>query len=580
MGMLRLLARSVTPRKCGVVVLLLAAVAAVVGSSQLQAASAAGGPTVPRHTGGFVPPFGKVSPKVQGSGDLINHGGPVMTTNKTYSVFWVPSGQSVDAGYVSTINQFFKDVSHDSGMSTNVYASDTQYSSILYSSTFGGTFTDTAAFPGNGCSPYGGASVCLSDSQLQSELSKVISAQGWTKNSTNMFFIFTPKNVESCDSGNGCSFTSYCAYHGDGSGGMIYANMPYAVNSFYPGNCDVGQHPNGDDADATINVTSHEHNEAITDFQLNAWYDAAGYENGDKCAWDFGTVSGPNGAEYNQTINGHHYFMQREYSNNGHACVQTYQIQGGGNPPTVTGFNPTSGPVATQVDVQGTNFTGATQVTFNGTSDPSYVVNSATDITAHVPTGATTGPIAVTTASGTGTSSTSFTVTGGGGNPPTVTSFSPGSGPVGTQVDVKGTNFTGVTQVTFNGTSDPSYVVNSSTDITAHVPTGASTGPIAVTTGNGTGTSSTSFTVTTSAPKPTISSFTPSRGFPGTVVTISGNNLNGTTSVKLGGKAASFTVNSNTKITATVPSLGFGFDKWTITTPAGTATSTGSFWVL
>src|SRR5207249_5469393 len=119
-----------------------------------------------RHSGGFLPPAGHVPPAVQGNGDLINHGGPVMTTNKTYSIFWKPSGQTFSANYVSTINQYFQDVAHDSGMSTNVYASDTQYSSIQYSSTFGGTATDTAAFPANGCTPYNGASVCLSDSQL------------------------------------------------------------------------------------------------------------------------------------------------------------------------------------------------------------------------------------------------------------------------------------------------------------------------------------------------------------------------------------------------------------------------------
>jgi len=67
--------------------------------------------------------------------------------------------------------------------------------------------------------------------------------------------------------------------------------MPYTGGV---GGCDEGQYPNGasNQADPTINVTSHEHNEAITDPQLNAWYDAAGYENGDKCAWDFGPLIG------------------------------------------------------------------------------------------------------------------------------------------------------------------------------------------------------------------------------------------------------------------------------------------------
>jgi IPT/TIG domain-containing protein len=567
---LRHLARSVTPRAAGVV-FLLAAVVAIVAAT----ATAAPGPSIPAHIGGVVPLIGH---QVQGSGDLTYHGGPTMTTNKTYAIYWVPSGSSMPSGYQSTINQFFGDVAHDSNMSSNVYAATTQYSSIQYNSTFGASTVDTNPFPSNGCSVYAGVTRCLTDAQLQQEILNVISAQGWTKNGTNMFFLFTPQGVGSCFDTNpadGCAYTDYCAYHGTtNSGGAIYANQPYAdVNG-----CTEGQYPNGNPADSTINVTSHEHNEAITDPQLNAWFDAAGYETGDKCAWDFGSVSGSNGSEYNQTINGNHYFLQREYSNATHACVQTYQIQGGGQAPTVTSFSPTSGPVGQAVDVQGTNFTGATAVKFNGTADPSFVVNSSTDISAHVPTGATSGTISVTTPNGTGTSSTSFTVTGGGGNPPTVTSFTPASGPVGTSVAITGTNFTGATSVTFNGTAASTFTVNSSTTIHATVPTGATTGKIAVTTGNGTGTSLTNFTVTTVAPKPTITGFTPTQGFPGTKVTITGTNFTGATSVKLGSRAASFTVNSSTSITATVPTESFnGSYRWSVTTPGGTATSVSFF---
>jgi bacillopeptidase F len=88
------------------------------------------------------------------------------------------------------------------------------------------------------------------------------------------------------------------------------------------------------------------------------------------------------------------------------------------NPPTITGFAPTSGPVGTGVTISGTNFTGATAVAFNGTS-ASFTVTSATSIGATVPAGATTGPIRVTTPGGTATSASSFTVV----NPPTITRF-------------------------------------------------------------------------------------------------------------------------------------------------------------
>src|SRR6266513_2857894 len=66
------------------------------------------------------------------------------------------------------------------------------------------------------------------------------------------------------------------------------------------------------------------------------------------------------------------------------------------NPPTITSFTPASGPVGTTVTISGTNFTGATAVTFNGTN-ATFTVIAATSIQAAVPAGATTGPISVTT---------------------------------------------------------------------------------------------------------------------------------------------------------------------------------------
>jgi hypothetical protein len=78
--------------------------------------------------------------------------------------------------------------------------------------------------------------------------------------------------------------------------------------------------------------------------------------------------------------------------------------------PTVTSFNPTSGPVGTPVTITGTFFSGASAVKF-GTVKATYKIVSATQITTKVPTGAVTGPISVTTAAGTGTSGSSFTVT-------------------------------------------------------------------------------------------------------------------------------------------------------------------------
>jgi len=77
--------------------------------------------------------------------------------------------------------------------------------------------------------------------------------------------------------------------------------------------------------------------------------------------------------------------------------------------PTISGFNPTSGPIGTSVTISGTNLSGATAVKFNGTS-ATITLNNATTIKANVPAGASTGKITVTTPGGTATSSGTFTV--------------------------------------------------------------------------------------------------------------------------------------------------------------------------
>ncbi|MGZ5545382.1 MAG: DNA/RNA non-specific endonuclease, partial [Limisphaerales bacterium] len=168
----------------------------------------------------------------------------------------------------------------------------------------------------------------------------------------------------------------------------------------------------------------------------------------------------------------------------------------------------------------------------------------------------------------------------GGSAPPTptITSFSPTSGPVGQSVTVSGTGFTGASFVRFNGTDATSFTVNSDTQITATVATGSSTGPISVTTGGGVATSSGSFTVSGGTPAPSITNFTPTSGSAGATVTINGSAFTGATTVAFNGTGANFTVSSDTQISATVPSSATS-GTISVTTPAGTGTSSGTFTV-
>src|SRR5438105_2977198 len=166
--------------------LALAIGAAVLAGASHQSATAAGPapPFTPRvgHIGGIVPAPSLARSDVGplGGGNLTWHGGSVMHTNTTYAIYWFPAGYPLSSQYSGTINQYFQDLAADSGKQTNVYATDPQYTDSTghasYASTFAGWTQDTNSFPASGCSS--GFSRCLTDVQLQTEISRVVSAHG------------------------------------------------------------------------------------------------------------------------------------------------------------------------------------------------------------------------------------------------------------------------------------------------------------------------------------------------------------------------------------------------------------------
>jgi hypothetical protein len=281
--------------------------------------------------------------------NLDYNGGPVMASNTNYAVYWHPSGApAYPSDYQAGVNQFMTDLAHDSGGHENVDSVSAQYNDAAgefanYSSHFGGALMDTDPYPANGCKQ---APICLTDAQLQAELSKYVKAQGLPVDLAHEYFLLTPPKVEDCFEASGveCSAGSkkpfYCAYHSNvpvtGGGELIYSNDPYVTGN---SGCDDGNHPNGTTSDGVLMAgLSHEHNESITDPEPNnAWTDfgGSGGENGDKCrtfaeATEFGTPLGtaPNGAKYNQVINGRFYWYQQEWSNQGNQCLQRLTFSG------------------------------------------------------------------------------------------------------------------------------------------------------------------------------------------------------------------------------------------------------------
>jgi hypothetical protein len=237
--------------------------------------------------------------------------------------------------------------------------------------------------------------------------------------------------------------------------------------------------------------------------------------------------------------------------------------------PKVTGFEPASARrLLDTVTVHGENLTGATAVKIGAVAVTSFVVADDETITLMLPATAITGKLSVTTPSGTGTSAANLVVV----LPPTVSSFSPAAGAVGTLVTVNGANLDSVTSATLAGADVGTITHPSATSIRFVVFDGASTGKIAVTNIAGTATSIADFKVA-----PRITSFEPASALRGTTVTVHGENFAGVTAVKVGSVAATtFGVSVATlgdeTITFTVPPTAIT-GKISVTTPAGTALS-------
>jgi hypothetical protein len=178
--------------------------------------------------------------------------------------------------------------------------------------------------------------------------------------------------------------------------------------------------------------------------------------------------------------------------------------------PVVTAISPTSGPVDCVVVITGTGFdlagdlavdtvrfTGATSI---DEEDALFHVVSDTEIWTTVPGAAENGPITVTDIDGNDSSSGVFTVTGDEGDcAPTVASFAPTCGVVGTVVTITGTNLLASSgndatevdpeggDVQFNPYSPPpanhTGAAESPTTLVVNVEANAVDGPIRVITG-------------------------------------------------------------------------------------------------
>jgi hypothetical protein len=170
----------------------------------------------------------------------------------------------------------------------------------------------------------------ISDAQMAAMLQDAFTTGKLTYDASTVYAIFTGPGV---NLGGGFSGQNlqYCAYHFHGTvnvGGsktVLYAAMPY--DYAFPSGCTNGTpSPNGDAAaDAIINTLAHEIEEATTDMLGTAWFDNRGYENADKCAWNFGSTYTSGAGVANMKIGTKDYLIQQNWVNAGSGgCAKSY----------------------------------------------------------------------------------------------------------------------------------------------------------------------------------------------------------------------------------------------------------------
>ena len=165
----------------------------------------------------------------------------------------------------------------------------------------------------------------LSDAQIQTVVATALTSAALPTDPNGVYFVLTSADVTA--SSGFC--TQYCGWHTHGTINGTKIRYSFVGN---PDRCPSAcaaqtTGPNGNaGADGMASILSHEFEETTSDPDGNAWYDSTGKENGDKCAWTFGTEStASNGAKYNMTFGGRNWLIQQNWVNAGGGyCALSY----------------------------------------------------------------------------------------------------------------------------------------------------------------------------------------------------------------------------------------------------------------
>jgi len=244
-----------------------------------------------------------------GAATISYHSGPVILGTTNVYVIWYGAWSTNNPGANAIVTSFLSNIGGSSwfGINTTYHNGSNQY--VSNSVHYGGSTTDTGSQGTN-----------LTDQKVANVVSSAITGGKLPKDTNALYFVLTSKEI-----GETSGFCSqYCGWHTHGSlsGSDIKYSFVGDAGRCISGCAGQSNGPNGNPgADGMVSVIAHELAETVTDPDLNAWYDSQGYENADKCAWQFTpTSTAANGTKYNVTFGGKQYLVQQNWKATTNTC--------------------------------------------------------------------------------------------------------------------------------------------------------------------------------------------------------------------------------------------------------------------
>jgi hypothetical protein len=255
----------------------------------------------------YAKPGGTAAP---GNG-ISQHGGPVIlgTTN----VYYIWYGNWTGNTATTILTDFANGIGGSPYFNINTTYTNSAGTHVSNAVHYAGSTTDNYS-----------QGTSLTDAAIQTVVSSAISSGRLPKDTNAVYFVLTSKDVTA--SSGFC--TQYCGWHTHGtiSGSDIKYSFVGNPERCITSCADQSVGPNGNaGADGMASIVAHELEEAVTDPDLNAWYDNRGYENADKCAWTFGTTYSSGGALANVKLGTRDFLIQRNWVNAaGGYCSMSY----------------------------------------------------------------------------------------------------------------------------------------------------------------------------------------------------------------------------------------------------------------